>query len=524
MPDPTLSAPELPAPVRDVLDAFRRCGDGEVRLWVHWSGRWVCVYPAPGEEGEPAAGAVAVPAAVGVEMRLDVLRAGSETAKGEPRAAVLAAAVGALLRQDSEIRFFSGELAERYEEITLLYSISETLGAVLSLEEAAGTILEEVVGTLGSKRAALWLHDAETGLLELVAAVGGDGQRGPIRVSDHLSVTAKVFRDRAPMILEPEEEFPRGAASFPRTRRRGSFLSVPVSYSPPDGATRTIGVINLIGRVNDEPYSAGDQKLLSAIASQVGAAVENSRLVAETLQRQRLVHEVELAHDLQMKLLPSLEPFRGYAEVAARCLPAESVGGDFYHLFRLPGGRLGVMIGDVSSHGFGAALIMALTMSAVAIHASEGDPPLEVLRRVHRAIAEELETTEMHLALFYGVIDPGEGRLVYANAGHPHAFRISGGAAERLGSTSTPLGICLEEQLAEAEVGWIGGEDALLLFTDGLSDALGIGEVAGEKRILSGAVARAHDAPDAVLDALFRMGEGGEGGVQDDRTAVFVRV
>jgi phosphoserine phosphatase RsbU/P len=182
------------------------------------------------------------------------------------------------------------------------------------------------------------------------------------------------------------------------------------------------------------------------------------------------------------------------------------------------------MIGDVSSHGFGAALIMALTMSAVAIHASEGDPPAEVLRRIHRAIAEELETTEMHLALFYGVIDPGEGRIVYANAGHPHAFRISAGGAERLGATCLPLGIALEEQLIEAEVRWNGGEDTLLLFTDGLSDALGIGEVAGERRLLEEVVARAAGPAEEVVEHIFAMSEVMAGDIRDDRTAVFVRV
>jgi phosphoserine phosphatase RsbU/P len=110
--------------------------------------------------------------------------------------------------------------------------------------------------------------------------------------------------------------------------------------------------------------------------------------------------------------------------VAARCLPADSVGGDFYHLFRLPNDRVGIMIGDVSSHGFSAALIMALTMSAVAIYAQESGPPAEVLRHVHRALIKELESTEMYLTLFYGVLDPNARSLVYANAGHPHAFHV----------------------------------------------------------------------------------------------------
>ena len=84
---------------------------------------------------------------------------------------------------------------------------------------------------------------------------------------------------------------------------------------------------------------------------------------------------MQLAHDLQMKLLPSADVVAPDAEASARVVPAESVGGDFYHLFPLGPGRTGVMIGDVSGHGYRAALIMALAMSASAIHAQATDDP-----------------------------------------------------------------------------------------------------------------------------------------------------
>src|SRR5690606_21820432 len=98
----------------------------------------------------------------------------------------------------------------------------------------------------------------------------------------------------------------------------------------------------------------------------------------------------------QLKLLPAVDGFEG-ADVAARVEPAASVGGDFYHLFKLQGGRIGVMIGDVSSHGFPAALIMALSMSAATIYASEVGTPAKVLRHIDDALRGELESTEMYL-------------------------------------------------------------------------------------------------------------------------------
>jgi sigma-B regulation protein RsbU (phosphoserine phosphatase) len=499
-----------------VLDEFRRAYGAEVRVWARDGEGWRALGEgAP--SGGPRDGAVEVP---GSPFCLEVVGEAGRDDAGAAR--FLASTLSRVLRHDDEIRSFSREMAERYEEINLLYSISETLGSIISLEQAAGTILGEVASILGAGRAALWVHDAAAGQLVLTAVEGGDGHRGPIPVDDPCSVTAAVFREGRPVILAPGEVYRReGCEDAGYQPQAGSFLSVPVSYTPPDGETRTVGVINLIGRSTQGGFSAGDMKLLSAIASQIGAAVENNRLIAESLRQERMVREMELAHDLQLKLLPPLEQFAGYCEVAARCVPAESVGGDFYHLFRLPGNRLGVLIGDVSSHGFGAALIMALTMSAVAIHASEGDPPAEVLRRTHRAVIDELETTEMYLTLFYGVIDPAEGTITYANAGHSHAWRVpaAGGPPERLQSTDPPFGIVDQDAYGEASARWEAGEDLLFLFTDGLSDALKGGEA-----VLVDEVAKLRAQPaDQIVRRVFALTGSAAASPPDDRTAVLVR-
>lgn len=505
--------PRLPASAREVLGDLRRAWDG-ARVWQRDGDGWV---GADGLEGAPGPGAVDVP---GVPLRLEIPGADAGEARGAAR--FLGATLARVARHDDEMRSFSHEIAERYEEITLLYSISEILGSIISLEEASRTILEEVAGILGASRASLWVHNADRRQLHLAAVEGGEGQTHPIDVDDPCSVTAAVFREGRPVILAPGEEYQREDCPGGE-RQRGSFLSVPVSYTPPEGEARAVGVINLIGRGGNDGFSAGDMKLLSAIASQIGAAVENNRLIEDSLRQERLVRELELAHDLQLKLLPPPEQFADYAQVGARCVPAESVGGDFYHLFRLPNGRLGVLIGDVSSHGFGAALIMALTISAVAIHASEGDAPSEVLHRTHRAVIDELESTEMYLTLFYCVIDPAAGKLAYSNAGHSHAFRITaGGEAQRLDATDPPFGIVDRDTYGESSVDW-APEDLLFLFTDGLSDALDAGEVEGERVLVDEAVQMRAAVPESIIERLFvRAGEATHV-PPDDRTALVVR-
>ena len=511
----------LPPSVLRLLEEFSETYGLDAAVWVRTEGGWRPAASIGTEEvrgGALPAGAVPVPH--GEELEAAVVVAGGET--GIRHARFLAGVIGMAMQHEVESRFFGREIGERYEEITLLYSISEILGSVISLEQAAGTILKEVAATLAVQRAALWLHDPERGQLDLVAAYGTAGLTGPISVDDPTSITAAAFRERRPINLEPGDDVLNRPENF-SLRSRASLLSVPVSYSPPDGESRTIGVINLIGRGEQHRFLAGDQKLMMAIASQIGAAVENSRLVAASLRQERMVRELELAHDLQLKLLPPLDQFDGYAEVAARCVPAESVGGDFYHLFRLPGGRLGVMIGDVSSHGFGAALIMALTMSAVAIHASEGDSPAEVLRRTHRTLIDELETTEMYLTLFYGVIDPGLGQLTYANAGHAQAFHVlAGGGSARLHATNPPLGIVDLDVYGEETTPWNSSGDLLLLFTDGLSDALDLGEIRGQQRVLEAVLDHLDLPVTEILQHLYELPTAGNVPV-DDRTAALVR-
>jgi len=290
-----------------------------------------------------------------------------------------------------------------------------------------------------------------------------------------------------------------------------------------------IGVINLTDRTGEDAFTAGDRKLVAAIANQIGAAIENARLVERDLSQQRVRRELELAHDLQLKLLPSPAVIGSKADVAARCLPAESVGGDFYNLLSLRGDRVGVMIGDVSSHGFGAALIMALAMAASGIHAETAESPHEALRRLEISLSEELADTEMFLTLCYAVVDPAKGILTYANAGHPHAFLVSteDGATRRLEATRPPLGLGDggggQERVERCE----RGKAILCLFTDGLADAPGAsGERFGEQRVLSHVVNLRGRPARHILEAVFTDIAAFTGGApaNDDRTLVLLKV
>ena len=445
---------------------------------------------------------------LGDKIQLQVRAA--RAAPAEAVCAALAPTLASLFELEREIESFTNEVSQRYEEITLLYSISETLGATLELEKAAEYILDAVRDVMRAKRAALWVQSAGVVDLNLAAQVGDPGRSGLLSPDDPDSLTSRVFRNN-------ESEIDNEGLD--------SRLSVPVRFSVRAGGSRKVGVITLVGRVDDGQFTPAERRQLEAIASQVGAAIENHRLVQESLSKERMSREMELAHEMQMKLLPAVETF-DFTNAAGRVQPAEQVGGDFYQLFELPEGRIGVMLGDVSLHGFPSALIMMLTMSAAGIFAQDAGSPASVLRKLDDALSDELATTEMFLSLFYGVIDPARGIITYSNAGHPHAFVIrSDGEAERLVATDPPVGFAGSDSYGEATVSWSSDRDLLLLFTDGLSDTLATkGLKNGEAQILETAIETRSRGASHVIDALFQLSSNTSmSALADDRAALVVQ-
>jgi len=524
-----------------VLQALERLSGQTLRVW-HQDARGttalagaVAVWTPPqngarvGRRIEAPDGPVwlePVPDADGVWIEIRDTKHGANDGVGR---AALAQVVGSVLATEHEAAQVAAELSDRYEEIDLLYTISEILGHTIRLEDAAQAILVEVSTVVRAGRATLLALDEDRHVLRLIACRGMDPEDvEPIELDDQLSVAARVFREGRIISYDPTD----AAASNPgspkgRQYKGKAFLSVPVVYTVSGGRSRPIGVINLTDRLGEDAFTSGDRKLVAAIANQIGAAIENARLVARDVGQERMRSELELAHDLQLKLLPSHLVLAAKVDVAARCRQADSVGGDFYNLLNLHDDRIGVMIGDVTSHGFASALIMALAMAASGIHAAAAASPSDALERLELSLIPELSRTEMFLQLFYGVIDPREHRLTFANAGHPHAFVVDGatGEATRLDATRPPLGVVPQRGQDSARP-W-RPKDILCLFTDGIVDAAGESDPArfGEERVLSHVRALRERPVREILEAIYAdvAAFTGGGRPSDDRTLVLLK-
>jgi len=459
-----------------------------------------------------------------VQLGPDKSKEKTRPQRAKPAAQIVADALGS----EREAGQMTAELAARYEEIDLLYTISEILGRTVTLEEASRRIVREVSDVVGASRASIMVYDEPAAVLRIVACRGFDVSHfDPVPVDDECSVAAQVFRAREAISHGPSDEGPSPGCPGGRTYRGESFLSVPIIYAGENGTARPVGVINLTDRLGEDAFSAGNKKLVTAIANQVGAAIENSRLAAEEKARERLTTELVAAHNLQLALLPSAPLLAGIGNVGARCQSAESIGGDFFDVIPLGSGSVGVLIGDVSSHGLGAALLMANAISAANLLAQAASTPHDALNRLLQLLGDELERTEMFLSLFYGVVDPARGVLRYANAGHPQAFLVPDGTGvpHRLGATAPPFGLAPGLEIGGAEVAWRPDADLLCLFTDGLTESCDAAGLAfGEERLLDVVRAHAAEPASAIVEAVFHDVEEFSGHVAtDDRTLVLLR-
>ncbi len=437
------------------------------------------------------------------------------------------------------------ELVGRYEEINLLYAISELLGGTTAVESVAETLLRELAITVGAPRAVfLRVRQGEATLTPIATMGLHDAVYPDVPIGDTTHIAARAFRTdgactedgaaarQADPVLGAHGDALLAVAitrpssgigitgSFPAVTARRAGATIP------DGVgTVPLGVLVMGGPRHGAAFTAGDRKLASAVGTQIGTAMHNASLVRAAVEQKQLEREMRLAHDLQLKLLPRATVVLPEARAATRVVPAESVGGDFFLLARLDRDRTGVLIGDVSGHGYQAALVMALALSAAAIHVQAAFDPSIALDAVQRSLADELQSTEMSLTLCYAVIDSRVGELRFANAGHPHAFRVGrAGDCTRLAAVAPPIGFS-DDAIEESVIGWRPG-DRLVLFTDGLTDARDRRDQRlGERPLLELLGRMTHgETPDDMLAQLFAAVDAHTDGasLRDDLAAVIV--
>jgi phosphoserine phosphatase RsbU/P len=245
-------------------------------------------------------------------------------------------------------------------------------------------------------------------------------------------------------------------------------------------------------------------EIINSIAQQVVLSIQNEHLQLEMVVRERLEHEIELARQIQKTFLPEQLPEIPGWDLAATWLTARQVGGDFYDVIELPGGRLGLLIADVSDKGMPAALFMALTRTLIRAVVYDTSSPAEALQRVNALIIPD-NRQSMFVTAVYGVLSIESGEFTYANAGHnpPVWMSKASSTMEFLQRTGAALGIIEDLPMDQRTIS-LGAEDLLFLYTDGLTEAFSPeDDTFGNERLLQALNTLTEiSSAKAVLDAL----------------------
>jgi serine phosphatase RsbU (regulator of sigma subunit) len=215
----------------------------------------------------------------------------------------------------------------------------------------------------------------------------------------------------------------------------------------------------------EERFNHMAQQLVESMRKEQELIEYNARVE----ERARIEQEMQTARLIQHSLLPKELPDLAGWQLATYYQPAREVGGDLYDFLAFADGRLGLVIGDVTDKGVPAAMVMATTRSMLRAAALASDSPGEVLARVNNLLY--VDTPErMFVTCFYAILEPENGRLRYANAGHDLPYQHTCGQVVELLATGMPLGLMPDMHYEEKEV-QIGSGDSVLFYSDGLVEA-----------------------------------------------------
>ncbi|HEY5984649.1 MAG TPA: GAF domain-containing protein [Anaerolineales bacterium] len=428
-------------------------------------------------------------------------------------------------------RLYDAAQEQAYAAAALL-QVAQAVASPDALDDVLASVMRIMPILLGVSSAALFGWDAarqcyvprtEFGLSEAKRAEIWDRD---LQVSEFLLLdAAREAAEAAACALKDEAQ--RWTALKADSEASGEVKGAArlLIAMPVTAKSDVLGVLLVEEGGGSGKFRARRLEIIQGISQQIALAMQNDLLQNETVVRERLETEIQLARQIQKTFIPSVLPERTGWELAARWETARQVGGDFFDVIELSNGRLGLLVADVADKGMPAALFMALTRTVFRAAVSESDLPDQVLRKMNDLLMPDTGQG-MFVTAVYAVLDPQDGLLTYANAGHnPPLWLRRDGTYEKLTRTTIALGILDGPAVTARTIQVMPGE-SVLMYTDGLTEAFSAGgDFFGE----SGLLAALQGVQPASAESLIGLVQAaltefvGNEGLQDDLTMLALR-
>jgi sigma-B regulation protein RsbU (phosphoserine phosphatase) len=394
---------------------------------------------------------------------------------------------------------------ERQVIIQFLQRIGAAFSTAPELETVLDLILSSALETTEAHAAAIYLYNPETKRLgppvmrHFFPPLYTDTS---VAYAEHQSGATEVLQEQS-----LQQTFALGEGVIGEVAQSGQARLVPDVRAEGivQGRTtqyfRDYSMMVAPLRVRDEPqaviavlqkqrgsFNTEDQSLLQALADQGALVINHVRLITEVREQERLQRELKIAHDIQQRLLPERCPTIPGFEIGAYGAAATEVGGDYYDFFEVDPDHLGIVVADVSGKGVHAALVVAMMRSAFRMQARHNLDVRDVLQNVNEFIGNDLPQ-EMFITCIYGILEVSTRRFTWARAGHePLILAHPDDSTDVIAPAGFALGVLGSpdfDQLLEVDTVTLQSGDRILLFTDGLTEAMNAsGEEFGMQRIL----------------------------------------
>jgi sigma-B regulation protein RsbU (phosphoserine phosphatase) len=404
---------------------------------------------------------------------------------------LLANALSRLCTQEMQLR-------QRIQELTALFNISTMLSGTRGLQQILDRITRAVAEALHVKSCSLRLLDEHRDEL-VIKSVHGLSEKylkkGPVTVgmspidravlAGHPVYIADMSKDER--VLYPHEAQEEGIVSS---------LVVGMLYKD-----RPIGVLRVYTAEAHE-FTDFERKLLESIASQAAVAIENARLQEEAVEKDRLERQVQIAAEVQRRMMPAKPPRLQGLDVAALYVPCFELGGDFFDFIPLGDHSVGVTVADVVGKGLPASLLMASVRAAMRAQADNVYDLDEIVSRVNKSMSLDMRSNEF-ITLWYGVLDHQHRQLTYCSAGHEPAILVRGGQMRELSVGGMVIGVD-PEQRYDKEVVQLQKGDVLWIYTDGVPDAMNYaGDKFGKTRMRECLMAHLHESAEQICRQML---------------------